>query len=377
MISIDITEGRTALLALTPEWKDLVGDSFTAVSSQPAWYLAWLDAFHTKHPTFITARHQGKLVGVLPLTRFRTDSRGLYFTQVAPFARADYQPPVVAPEFLTQALPALLDAAIRRFGKYGVFWWPNIPVTDPSVDVLRSFFRERRMPFVEEGEVAPRLRLDGRDFPALEKAWSSSHRIDVRRQRKRLAAAQGPLSLWIPSSVDEAEPVLTEFFRVHDQKWLAQGFPGLFQQPEQQRHFRAMLTRLWGQGLLFSTVRCGNLDVSYSFGFFSGRWAQWYRPSYRSDFHNFSPSKVHIALLLEKACAEQWQGIDFLLGGEPYKDVWADETLHVTSFLAGFGAWRPSYLWFSRGKPFFRRHLSVTRLRIQAWFQSRSKKDPQ
>ncbi|MGA2717066.1 MAG: hypothetical protein ABSG41_28605, partial [Bryobacteraceae bacterium] len=88
----------------------------------------------------ITAREGDRLIGVLPLSRTRTDARGMYFRQVAPIARADYQPPVVVPELAAEALPAMLDAAVRHYGRRGVYWWPNVPRTDPSLELLRGYF---------------------------------------------------------------------------------------------------------------------------------------------------------------------------------------------------------------------------------------------
>ena len=119
------------------------------------------------------------------------------------------------------------------------------------------------MPWVEEREQAPRLRLKTFEFTTVEQGWSANHRSTVRRKKRRLAE-QGPVSLWQPATLEEAQPVLEEFFRVHDAKWLAQGFPGMFQDPKQRAHFHAILKRLWGRGVHFSTVRCGSADVSYT-----------------------------------------------------------------------------------------------------------------
>lgn len=373
MISVQISEGRAALEAISQEWENLLGNTFTSTFSGPAWYLAWLDAFETGPVAIITARVADRLVGVLPFARNRSDARGLFFTRVGPLALADYQPPIVAAEFASTALPAMLDAAIAHFGRRGVLWLPHIPTTDPSLGVLRSYFSSHDMPFAEESEIAPRLRLAGGDFASIEQSWSSSHRIDVRRQRKRLAA-QGPVSFWQPATVEEAEPVLDEFFRVHDEKWLSQGFPGRFQEPEQRRHFHAMLRHLLGHGLHFSTVRCGDINVSYGFGFCSGGWVQWYRPTYRAEFQQVSPGKIHIALLIEEACRLGCQGIDFLLGEEPYKNLWANETMEVVNIHAGFSEWAPSYFWFARGKPYVKQRLALHYMRAQAWVQKRRQK---
>jgi|SRR5665213_1702002 len=373
MISIEVSTGRSAIEAIAPEWEQLAGDTFSAAFSQPAWYLAAVDAFPPGKIAIATAREQDRLIGVLPLARTRTDARGLYFRQIAPIARGDYQPPLVLPEFAESAMPAMLDAALRHFGRRGVFWWPNIPETDPSLDLLRRYFTKHGMPWVESEEVAPRLRLDGRDFESVELDWTASHRKDVRRQRKRLATERGPLSFWQPSSIAEAEPVLTEFFRVHDEKWLAQGFPGMFQDSVQRQYFRGVLHRLWGRGLHFSTVRCGDIDVSYQFGFFAGNWLQWFRPSYRTEFGVYSPSKIHVAMAVEEACRMKWSGVDFLLGEEPYKNLWANDSMKVVSFHAGFHRWAPSYVWFTRGKPYVKNKLALRYMRAKAWLQKRNK----
>ena len=372
MIAVEIAKGKDALETLATEWDSLVGDSYTAAFSKSSWYLAWLDAFKASDITVVTARDNGRLVGVLPQARIRTDARGMYFSLITPFAWGDYMPPIVDPDAAAAALPAMLDAVFRHY-RGGTFFWFNIPAADPSLDILRSYFAGRGMPVTEQRETAARLRLgEGATFQEVEKKWKSSHRIDVRRQRKRLAE-QGPVSLWQPSSVVEAEPVLAEFFKVHDEKWLSQGYPGMFQDPSRRLHFQSVLRRMWGQGVHFSTVRCGETDVSYHFGFFAGGWLQWYRPSYRSEFHGFSPSKIHIALLIEEACKSQWKGMDFLLGPEPYKDLWSNESIETVSIYAGSHRWSPSYFWFTKGKPYAKDKLARAYVDAKTWLQKRRK----
>ena len=370
MVSVQLSEGKEAIESIAGEWESLVGDSFTAAFSRPGWFLAALDAFHPKKVVVITAREGDRLVGVLPLARVRTDARGLFLTLVTPPARGDYNAPIVSPELASVALPAMLERAFQYFGRHGVYSFPNIPDTDPSLEVLRTFFAAHHMPWTEEREQAPRLRFDSFDFQAVEQVWSASHRKDVRRQRKRLSE-QGPVALWQPATIAEAEPVLEEFFRVHDAKWLSQGFPGMFQDPRQRNHFKAILKRLWGRGVHFSTLRCGATDVSYHFGFFSGGWIQWYRPSYRSEFSGYSPSKIHIAMLIEQACHSHGQGFDFLLGAEGYKNIWCNDQREVVNIHAGFHPWAPAYFWFTRGKPFVRQRLQMTYLKGKAWLQKR------
>ena len=368
MISVEVTEGVDAFRRLAHEWEVLVNDSFAAVFASPGWYLAALNAFQVHKVAVITARIDGRLIGVLPLARIRTDARGLYFSHVTQPARGDYQPLITRPDLTTVAVPAMLNAAIRHFGRHGVYWFPNMPSKDPCVESIRSFCLERGMPVMEEKETAARLRLEGMEISAIQQKWSASHRKDVRRQFKRLSEL-GPVSVWQPVSLAEAGPVLEEFFRVHDEKWLSQGFPGMFGDATQRRHYRAILQELWSRGVHFSTLRCGSIDVSYHFGFFSGGWLQWYRPTYRHEFGSYSPGKIHIAMLIDEGCRSKWKGFDFLLGAEAYKNLWCNEEIEVTSIHAGFYSWAPSFFWFSRGKPFVRRRFQLTYLRARAWRQ--------
>jgi CelD/BcsL family acetyltransferase involved in cellulose biosynthesis len=370
MISIQVLEGLAAISALGGEWDELARDSAAAAFAGHSWYLAWADVYHPKRIAVVTARDGARLVGVLALARIQTDWKGLYSKLVVPFALGDYQPFLVDPARVETLLPMLLDAGVAHYGRRGVYWWPHIPATDPALETLRRYLDARRMPHVEEREAAPRLRIDGADFATIEKGWASSHRVDARRQRKRLAE-QGSVSLWQPATIEEAEAVLEEFFEVHDRKWLAQGSPGVFQNSLVRAHFQAIMRRLWGRGWHFSTIRCGTTNVSYHFGFLSGGWLLWYRPSYRPEFGRFSPSKIHVAMLIEEGCRAGWKGFDFLLGEEPYKLQWSNERAEVVNIHAGFHRWAPSYFWFAKGRPLMRQRFAGYLMRARAWWQKR------
>lgn len=372
-LRIEVCRGNEAIEQLAGEWEALTEGTEAAAFASPYWHLAWADAFSAQNPAIITARDGSKLVGVFPVQRTRTDARGLFFHQVAPFTLGDYQPPIVDPNYAAEAIPQMLEAAFTRFGRCIVYWWPHIPAHDPGLPVLLSFLKERGLTFTQEREPAPRLRLDGADFATAEKIWRQSHRTDVRRQRKRLAA-EGPVSLWQPETLAEAESVLEEFFRVYDEKWLSQGYPGRFQDAAQRLHYHSILRRMWGRGVHFSTIRCGEAHISYHFGFFANGWIQWYRPTYRPQFHGFSPGKIHIAMVVEEACRLRWKGIDFLLGADTYKDAWKNDQVEVVNIIAGFRSWSPSYFWFTEGKPFLRDRLQRQYLGARAWLQERRKR---
>jgi len=379
VIAVEISEGMRAFDTLEREWEELLAEvGFAAVFSSPSWHRAWLDAYGDQaEVAVLTARENGRLLGVMPMTRMRTDVKGLYFRRVSPLAPGitDYQPSLVVQKEAGRVLPLMWDALRKHYGG-GVYWWPNVPESDPALELIREYLRAQGMQWFEEEESSLRLTFGGRPLEEVEKAWTSSHRKDVRRQRKRMEEQVGALRIWQPETVAEAEPVLEEFFRVHDEKWLEQGFPGLFDDERKRKFFRAIVRRLLGKGLHFSTLRGANedRDVSYHFGFFSGGWMQWYRPSYRHEYQVYSPSKLHIGMLMERGCEQGWAGFDFLLGQEDYKRQWADEAMVVKSIHAGSMGFSPAYYWFSEGRPLLKDRyagkLILFRGKLRKWRES-------
>ena len=370
-LSITVLEGVSALESIAAEWDRAVPESFTAALTRSSWFLAWQQSFPPKQVVGVAARENGRLVGLLPMSIVKTDARGLYFCQATNFARGDYQPPILASGAGPEVLPALLDAALDHFGKRIVYWFANIPETDVSARLLPSHLSSRGLVVAEQIQTAPRLSIKGRTYSQIESTWSPSHRTDVRRQRKRLAAL-GELCLWQPRDLNDAHALLEELFVVHDETWLSQKQPGRFHDPAERTHFCTILDKMWGRGVHLSALKCGEMNVSYGFGFFSDDWIQWYRPTYRTDYHNYSPGKVHIALLLEEACQNRWKGIDFLTGAEAYKLQWSTETLKVLDYYASFSNRSPAFQWFTRGKPYVRDRLRP----MYAQMQARLKKNP-
>jgi CelD/BcsL family acetyltransferase involved in cellulose biosynthesis len=366
--TIEVVEGIESIKTLAPEWDASIPPSFTATLGQSAWYLAYQATFPTRRFAVVVARLEGRIVGLIPLALERTDARGLYCSQVTTFARGDYQPPIADPALADQVLPLMIDAAIKYFGRGYVYRWAGIPATDAAAKILPAYFESRRMVSTHHTDIAPRLNIRGRTYAEIEASWSKSHRGDVRRQRKRLGE-KGPVTLVQPQSLDEALKLLHEFFDVHDEKWLSQGQPGRFRDPKERQHFEAILRSMWQRGAMITALRCAEVNVSFAFGFFSDGWVQWYRPTYRTEYENFSPGKIHIALMLELACQNGWKGIDFLLGTEGYKYQWSDERLEVFDIYSCCRSWSFAYFWFTRGKPFVRERLRPWIASMQAKVQ--------
>ena len=357
-ITCEIIRDAQHLAALSPEWEALVNGSQYEAFTGPHWFAAWKTALPVSSLACVTARRDGQLVGVLPFGRRRSGFRNLFMSIDAPFASGDYLAPIVREEFVDDVLPLMLRALRTHLGQRTVLWWPNVPCEARGYAALRRYLDTEGMQHFEEHEVAPRLRIEGRSYAELEASWSKSLRTDVRRQTKRLEAL-GNLELHEPSTREEALATLEEFFEVHDEKWRSQGFPGLFETEAQRRLYREIVGGTWGGQLYFTTLRLDGRNISFGIAFRAGGWVQWYRPSYRAELENYSPGKVHVAMVIRDAVEAGMTGMDFLLGGEKYKYQWTNEEGRVASICAARSPWAPKYAWFATIKPFMRNRLAA------------------
>jgi CelD/BcsL family acetyltransferase involved in cellulose biosynthesis len=368
MFAYETLTARSEIDSVRPAWLELTNGSFARPFIQPAWFEAWSSAFPTHPLTLFTARYQSRLVAVIPLAKAMGTLPNLFVPFIAPPARGDYQPLVVDPAYAGEVVPRLLDTVLKHYRSYSTFLLPHLPLTDPALPAIRDWIVQRGLPSAEATETAPRLALHGMTYEELERSWPPKQREEVRRRFRRLSEL-GEVSLWIPESLEEALPVLEEFFDVHDQKWISQNQPGRFQDRRQREHFRQILIQLWNSGALFTTMRCGSINVSFHFGFLADGWIQCFRRTYRLDYHKYSPGMLHLTMLAQQVAQNGGQGLDFLMGEEPYKYRWANESFTATDVLFARSASAIPYLWLTKGKPATKRRAGRLYANLQVALQ--------
>jgi CelD/BcsL family acetyltransferase involved in cellulose biosynthesis len=217
----------------------------------------------------------------------------------------------------------------------------GFPATDWVVSHLRGYLARRTHAV---------LALES-DYAKVEGRWRSSHRRDIRRQRKRLEA-EGAVSLSVLADGDDVDAVLAGFFDTHRRKWASTGDERVAHDPVWPL-LPAFYARLWtllsGTGLVhFSVLRLDGRPVSYHFGFIHNRRFYFYKPAYDPDYENLSPGKVHVAMLIAAGCDASWDVFDFLLGDESYKYAWTSEKNFVLSVVSKGGrtSWAPLRAWW-------------------------------
>ena len=183
----------------------------------------------------------------------------------------------------------------------------------------------RESPALEkEVQFCPVCRLDsflnGEDF--LKKA-KKSLREDVRRQFNRIRE-HGESELR-SCSLREALGELPSFLEAHRSRW-----PHAYKAP----HLHENLLRM---GMPAGIVRfdCLTLDgrsIAWHLGYHFDRRFYYYMPAVDANFQKFSPGKLLLYKLVERAIAEGDLIFDHLRGDENYKSGWTNEIQGLWKF---------------------------------------------
>lgn len=340
-----LKKGAVTIEAIRQPWSELVKESSANwVFSTPEWVESWLDAFGGREEVLVAVVYDGdELVGVLPVLLNRSDWKFLFSRKLTPLngVMGDYFAPIVKRGMEQEVSEALINEIFNGCGRRGIVDFPHIPEEHPTLQKIREGFLESGLASVETKTICPRLNFF-ESYQATEMSFKSSHRGDIRRQKRRLAE-KGELSLEVLSDVERAKGYLGEFIEIYDQRWKSAGQKSIFDREGVRAFYEKLIEKMAGSYLHFSLLKVGEEVISYHFGFQFDGWIYWYKPTYKLEYEKLSPSKVHLSLLAQEGIEDGLTGIDLLSGDEPYKAQWANERRATTSIVGSYGLLKMGY----------------------------------
>jgi len=148
----------------------------------------------------------------------------------------------------------------------------------------------------------------------------------VQRHEKRLRKL-GQLSFRHLETREEIRQHLDSFFRQHVQRLAFKGQKSHFLSLATRKFYSALVDELDPRGQLrFGVLFLNELPIAYHFGFQHKDKFIWYQPTFNVDYWDYSPGEVLLAELLRYAQQHSLREFDFTVGGEGYKDRFANET---------------------------------------------------
>ncbi len=300
------------------QWKEWIGQwDGNHVFFEPGMVRVWLETYRGLRdiePRFCVVRLDGGRVVLWPLVLDRGGMKNAWLKFLVPVGgyEFDYHDPILNFEPLEGFWAEFWERFIKEYRQ----------ANDGQVDYL--FVPRVRGGNDGEGFVqttcAPYLELSG--FGTFEEylAAGSKHlRQDIRRQRRRLEKL-GTVKYheYGRDEVAGAVGILPAFLDAHSARWCDAHKAADF--------YERLVREGLAEGYLHISILTVDAEaVSWHFGFKHHKRFYYYMPAFNSEYMAYSPGKVHLAMLLERAIDQGVEVFDFLTGDEAYKKVWTDK----------------------------------------------------
>jgi len=306
------------------EWAALVDRADASPCLRPGWFEAWWRAFGAGRLEILAVRRDGRLVAVLPLTGRggRRDGPCNNETWMAGLVAED----AAAAHDLGRALFArgLRRVTLRRLRS-----------AHPGLTELTATARDAGYrTLVATNERSPYLDLSG-TWEECVRGLSKNVRGDLGRQRRRLAE-HGEVTVEVHDGIERLDDLLAEGFRVEASGWKGEQHTAVLSRP-QLRHFYTDLAR-WAAPrdlLRLAFLRVDGRAAAFFLCFETERVFYTAKVAYDAELARFSPGKVLLAAMIERAFTIGLERFDFLGTPDPYKMRWTG-TCHEFARLHAF-----------------------------------------
>jgi CelD/BcsL family acetyltransferase involved in cellulose biosynthesis len=329
---ISVTASKVAIEhepdRIAAEWDDLAGRVRAVPFVRPGWIAAWWDAFGHGVLEILTLRRGRRLAGVLPCygdhrwLRSPTNEQTPQFGVIAEDAAAT-----------DELAAAVLDRAGRRL---------TLSFLDASawdVAALRLHAEARSYRVLARPVVRPPYLVVDGDWQAFQTRLPGRFLRDLRRRRRRLED-EGVVTFEVADGAMRLEDLLEEGFRVETSGWKATQQTAIVSRPETRRFFTEIARWAAGRGWLrLAFLRLDGRALAFQLGLEEGGAYYFLKGGYESEFHRYSPGKLLVHEMLERAFSSGLERFEFLGAAEPWKLEWT----HDVRLLLRVDAFEPSF----------------------------------
>ncbi len=303
------------LAPLRAEWSALCDAALSTTPFQrPEWLLPWCRAFPPAEPRSLVLRDAGRLVGLLPLFRYRNGRERTL--ALAGAGLSDDLDLIALPGREGDVGSALVDHLAGDAG-WDVCDWEQLPAGSPLL-ALRA--PAGWADEVSPGDPCPVLRLPERveDLPS---AVRTRQLANLRKYRRK-AAEIGTLCLETAAGAgfDAAFATLLD---LHRARWAGRGGAGQLGRPEMPGFLAAAAAGFAARGALaLHLLTLDGRPIAGFLGFRERETLYAYLQGSDPACETLSPGVLLLGAVIEESIARGLRALDFLRGLEPYKLWW-------------------------------------------------------
>jgi len=325
-------------------WKDLVSDSNSDyIFSDYQWLKAFwqtYDGIYDSKIYIAIDEKTKKWLGVLPVTKYRTNFIDLYTTILSSTASeySDYFSPIVRNQYRNKVIPVLLKSFLQNRDNVHLLRLSNITEENDLNSIIVDALNKFGMHFNKSLSGCPILLFKNKEKTEIFNSFKKKHRTDITRQIKRLENI-GNLSLKIFENNVQIKENWNNFLKMYSDRWENSGQIDPMSKSRNKYFFKNMLDNLDDSFVHFSGLYLDDKPISYHIGFIYNNWFYYYKPTFDIEYGNYSPGKIHVWFLIEKGCEEGWKGFDFLKGFEEYKKNWTNHINPTYTYIISKKHW--------------------------------------
>jgi CelD/BcsL family acetyltransferase involved in cellulose biosynthesis len=313
-----------AMEPLAEEWDALADRAGAGPFQRPGWLIAWWRAYGSGALRVLTLRHEGRLVGLVPLRRQRGVLRSLTNAHTPEFG------PVVEESYSREVVRALFERPRRRITM------AYLAPTRPDLDDYGAVATERGYLLLQRTfERSPYIATNG-TWSAYEQSLDNKFRADLRRRRRRLEE-KGTVSCEFHDGREGLPALLEEGYRVEAAGWKGREGTAILCRPDTRQFYTEVARWAADRGSLrLGFLRLDGVALAFEYALQEGDAYYRVKGGFNPDYGQFSPGKLFVYETIKRAFDEKLSCYHFLGHDEPYKLEWTT-TSTVYPVLHAFG----------------------------------------
>ena len=310
-----MTEVRveTSIERVAPEWEALADDVDAAPFLRAAWARAWWKAFGSGQLAILTVHRNKELTAVLPMRWRFGGVEGLSNGHTPEFA-----PLVVDASAALELGRALYSQGIRQSG------FSYLNGADPSTYSLQSAAEQARYGIsISALERTPYLDVVG-DWASYECGIDHKVRSELRRRHRHLEKV-GEITYSVEDGSQSLHSRLKEGFKIEGSGWKTEARTAIASRPETRMFYTELAHWAAERGWLrLSFLRLDDQPVAFEYALEHNGTYWFLKGGYDPAFAQFSPGRLLLKAMLERAFGVGLTRFDFGGLDEPFKLEWSN-----------------------------------------------------
>lgn len=324
------------LRKIVPTWEELE-ENFDEVTifQEINWLINWWykeKKFKKITPYIIEIKDKNETIGIIPLYLSEKEFSNLQFRILRPIGIVDsnYLLPILSKNYSSRALlNKAMDAIYKDRNSWDCIHWGDVPEGSAFDLFLKEQMNDisKKQIYRKETSISPQIILSKDMEDVKNKASKKFIKGLLRLERKLMR--EGDLQYHRVIREEEIEPIMDKHLEFHKERWKLTDTPSVYNESPAAKKFLMEIVRsFFRNDLLHLSYLTHNGEIAaIEFGVITNKTRYLLMGTMNPNYHQYSIGHIIVYKLVEEACAEGYEIIDFFRGNEEYKQKWRPKNI--------------------------------------------------